>query len=92
MLCTDASSFLPYVVEDKRLESFSYCFGTLHVVKSFHYCVQVEVAIGDVPVAEDSAAVLVHLTSCNFYYFIKIFRVQWYIKFEGLYINRMEYN
>ena len=39
VLSTDASSLLFDVVKDERLESFSYCFGALHVVKSFHYCV-----------------------------------------------------
>jgi len=39
VLSTDASSLLFDVVKDERLESFSDCFGALHVVKSFHYCV-----------------------------------------------------
>jgi len=44
-----------------------------------------EVAVCDVAVAEDAAAELVYFAGCDFYYFVKIFRLQRYIKFEGLY-------
>ena len=58
MLGADAAALFPHIIEDKWLQSFLNFFCAIHVIESLHDGIQVEVAIGDVAVAEDAAAEL----------------------------------
>lgn len=56
VLGTDAASFVSDIVKDEWLQSAPNLLGSFHIIVPFHHGVQMQVAVGDVAVTEDSSA------------------------------------